>query len=66
MISQEYGILVPSGNEEALASAILKMIDDHKRYSANIIRQGGTKYTYQNIGNQLSDLYQRVVIPANQ
>ena len=66
MISQEYGILVPSENEEALASAILKMIDDHKRYSANIIRQGGTKYTYQNIGNQLSDLYQRVVIPANQ
>lgn len=66
MISQEYGILVPSGNEEALASAILKMIDNHKRYSANIIRQGGTKYTYQNIGNQLSDLYQRVVIPANQ
>lgn len=66
MISQEYGILVPSGNEEALASTILKMIDNHTKYSADIIRQGGTKYTYQNIGNQLSNLYQRVVIPTNQ
>ena len=66
MISQECGILVPSEDENSLANAMLEMIDNHSRYTAYTIRQRGTKYTYQNIGKQLSDLYQRVVISTNQ
>lgn len=65
MISQECGLLVPSEDEVALANAIIEMIDNHGEYVAETIRRKGTKYTYQNIGKQLSDLYQRLVISTN-
>ena len=65
MISQECGILVPSEDEVTLANAIIEMIDNNGAYVADTIRKRGTKYTYQNIGKQLSDLYQRLVISTN-
>lgn len=65
MISQECGILVPSEDEVTLANAIIEMIDNNGEYVADTIRKMGTKYTYQNIGEQLSDLYQRLVISTN-
>ena len=65
MIDHECGILVPSEDEAALANAILEMIDNQWGYTTETIQKRGTKYTYQNIGKHLSDLYQRVVISAN-
>ena len=65
MIDHECGILVPSEDEVALANAMLEMIDNQKEYAAETIQKRGAKYTYQNIGKQLSDTYQRLVISAN-
>ena len=65
MIDHECGILVPSEDEAALANAMLEMIDNQGGYATETIQKRGTKYTYQNIGKRLSDLYQRVVISAN-
>ena len=65
MIDHECGILVPSEDEVALANAMLEMIDNQKEYAADTIQKRGAKYTYQNIGKQLSDTYQRLVISAN-
>lgn len=65
MINQDCGILVPSEDEKALANAMLEMIDNQGNFTADTIRQRGTKYTYHNIGKQLSELYQRVVVSTH-
>lgn len=59
------GILVPSENEEALTHAILQMIENRGEYQTNTIRTQGKQYSYQCVGKQLSDLYQRVVVSAH-
>jgi glycosyltransferase involved in cell wall biosynthesis len=65
MISQECGILVPSEDEVSLANAMLEIIDNHKGYVTGTIRKRGTKYTYQSVGKQLLDIYQRTIIAQN-
>ena len=44
---------------------VYHLIDNPKEYATDTIQKRGAKYTYQNIGKQLSDTYQRLVISAN-
>lgn len=65
MIKEDAGILVTSENEDALALAISQMIDGRIKYNTKVIKAQGEKYTYQNVGKQLSALYQRIIIATN-
>ena len=60
------GILVTSENEEALTTAMYNMLNHDTHFSAEDIKKQGEKYSYQTVGKQLSDLYQRIVITSNQ
>ena len=59
------GILVPAEDEKALTKAMSDMLSNHHNFSKKEIKVQGEKYTYQNVGKQLSDLYQRLVISMN-
>ena len=65
MVNSECGILVPSQDEAALIEAIRQMLNNKTPYHADAIRTNGKKYTYQQIGEQLSQLYQRIIVAAN-
>ena len=57
MVNNECGILVPSENEDALMQAMIHMMDHLADYPASTIRPYGQKYTYDNVGAQLYQLY---------
>lgn len=57
MVNNECGILVPSENEDALMQAMMHMMDHLADYPASTIRPYGQKYTYDNVGTQLYQLY---------
>ena len=57
MIDDVCGILVPSGDEDALAQAMIRMMEHCQDYPAAIIRPYGRKYSAQHIGEQLMQLY---------
>ena len=57
MVNNECGILVPSENEDALMQAMMHMMDHLADYPASTIRPYGQKYTYNNVGAQLYQLY---------
>ena len=58
MIDDTKGILVEPRNKEALAEAMIKMIETHKNYDANYLRNSGIeKYGYESVGRFLSRLY---------
>ena len=58
MIDESKGILVEPRNKEALADAMIKMIETHKNYDANYLRNSVIeKYGYESVGRFLSKLY---------
>ena len=58
MIDDTKGILVEPRNKEALAEAMIKMIETHKNYDANHLRNSVIeKYGYESVGRFLSGLY---------
>lgn len=58
MIDDSKGILVEPRNKEALAEAMIKMIETHKNYDANYLRNSVIeKYGYESVGRFLSRLY---------
>ena len=58
MIDESKGILVEPRNKEALADAMIKMIETHKNYDANYLRNSVIeKYGYESVGRFLSGLY---------
>jgi glycosyltransferase involved in cell wall biosynthesis len=57
MINDTCGILVPSEDENALSQAMLRMMDHISDYPASAIRPYGEKYTYEQVGAQLYQLY---------
>ena len=58
MIDDTKGILVEPRNKEALAEAMIKMIETHKNYDANYLRNSVIeKYGYESVGMFLSRLY---------
>lgn len=65
MIDHECGILVPAQDEQALAQAMVQMLENRNTYHTDIIRKEGNKYSYQNVGQQLLDIYQRTIITSH-
>ena len=60
MIDESKGILVEPRNKEALADAMIKMIETHKNYDANYLRNSVIeKYGYESVGRFLSRLYNK-------
>ncbi|MBO5811419.1 MAG: glycosyltransferase, partial [Bacteroidales bacterium] len=60
MIDDTKGILVEPRNKEALAEAMIKMIETHKNYDANYLRNSVIeKYGYESVGRFLSKLYNK-------
>ena len=60
MIDDTKGILVEPKNKEALAEAMIKMIETHKNYDANYLRNSVIeKYGYESVGRFLSRLYNK-------
>ena len=60
MVDETKGILVEPKNKEALAEALIKMIETHKNYDANYLRNSVIeKYGYESVGRFLSRLYNK-------
>ena len=58
MIDETKGILVEPRNQEALAEAIIKMIETYKNYDANYLRNSVIeKYGYESVGRFLDKMY---------
>lgn len=61
MITEKEGILVPVEDENALAQAMLQMMDNYSSFQAEEIQAKAEKYTYQNVGKKLIELYCQVI-----
>ena len=58
MIDDTKGILVEPRNKETLAEAMIKMIETHKNYDANYLRNSVIeKYGYESVGRFLDSIY---------
>ncbi|MBQ2852880.1 MAG: glycosyltransferase [Bacteroidales bacterium] len=58
MIDETKGILVEPRNKEALAEAIIKMIETHNDYDPNYLRKSVIeKYGYESVGRFLDSIY---------
>ena len=64
-LTTKCGILVPTQDELALAQAMVQMLENRNMYHTDIIRAEGNKYSYQNVGKQLLDIYQRAIIASH-
>ena len=60
MIDETKGILVEPRNKEALAEAIIKMIETHNDYDPNYLRKSVIeRYGYESVGRMLSGMYHK-------
>ena len=58
MIDETKGILVEPRDKEALAEAIVKMIETHQNYDAAFLRNSVIeKYGYESVGRFLDSIY---------
>ena len=64
IVSDERGILIPQGDEEALLQGMNQMLDHCRDYDREAIRDYAIKtFAAQNIGRQIFEVYKEVVIP---
>ncbi|HNY02397.1 MAG TPA: glycosyltransferase [Bacteroidales bacterium] len=57
-VNENNGMLVPTGDEQAMTEALGKMLDRCRSYDRELIRKGiGDRYSAAVVGQQLSDLY---------
>lgn len=64
IVSDERGILIPQGDEEALLQGMNQMLDHCREYDREAIRDYAIKtFAAQNIGQQIFEVYKEVVIP---
>lgn len=64
IVSDERGILIPQGDEEALLQGMNQMLDHCRDYDREAIRDYAIKtFAAQNIGQQIFEVYKEVVIP---
>ena len=62
ILSPERGILIPSGDEEALLQGMVTMLDHCRGYDRKAIRDYALMtFAAQNIGQQIREQYERVV-----
>ncbi len=59
------GITVPSEDESALAEQILYLLDHHTDFDPACIRKHGQQYSYDAVGKQLLEIYQRALISSH-
>jgi teichuronic acid biosynthesis glycosyltransferase TuaC len=64
IVTPHTGILVPPGDETALADAVAAVLADEHRFSAQAIREYAVdNHAYGRVGGRLLDLYQQVLGP---
>ena len=64
ILSPERGILIPQGDEEALLQGMNQLLDHGSEYDRQAIRDYAIKtFAAQNIGQQIFEAYNTVVIP---
>lgn len=64
IVTPQTGILVPPGDDIALADALIAVLADDHRFSAQAIRAyAADNYAYEKVGARLVELYQQVVGP---
>lgn len=61
MVSQKEGKLVSVKDEAALRDAIIWMLDHFQEYDPEIIRESARKFTYDEVGKQLLQVYKAAV-----
>ena len=62
IVSPERGILIPSGDEDALLQGMNTLLDHSQEYNREAIRDYAIKtFAAQNIGQQIFKVYQKVV-----
>ena len=57
MVNEQCGILINPGDEATLCSKMSWMIDNYKHFNADEIRQTAQRFTYENVGKRLYDIY---------
>ena len=60
-LTPQNGKLVPIGDEGALCDAIIWMLDHFQEYNPEIIRESARKFTYDEVGKQLLQVYKAAV-----
>ena len=61
MVSEQCGILINPGDEAALCEKMSWMIDNAKTFDAAEIRRTTQRFTYDNVGKRLFDIYSAAV-----
>ena len=61
MVNPECGVLLPPQDEEALAHAMLQMLNGEVTYHKDAIRKHANQYTFHHVGAQLAELYRQIV-----
>ena len=64
-LTPQNGIIVQNENETDLCEKMLWMIDNHGQFDAEKIRQTALRYTYNNVGKRLYDVYCQVTGKTN-
>ena len=61
MVNEQCGILINPGDESALCEKMSWMIDNKTVFDAADIRKTAQRYTYENVGKRLFDIYSAAV-----
>ena len=62
LVTQETGVLVPVGDEDALYSALLWMLNNFQNYDSEKLRQYALPFSSQQIGLQLRNCYKSATV----
>ncbi len=61
MVNKECGILLGARDEQALADAIIYMLDNYNKYKTDTIKEYGKNYTYDHVGKELIHIYEEIL-----
>jgi glycogen(starch) synthase len=63
LVNEKNGILVPPKDEEELLRALISMMDNYDKYDRKYIRDEAVKrFSYETIGQQFCNIYQRIKV----
>jgi L-malate glycosyltransferase len=60
-LSEDYGIIIPAGDESALLDAMITMMDNYKNYDSEKIRNYALQFSAENIGKAFSEIYDKIL-----
>lgn len=62
VVNEDRGILVNVGDEDGLLVALMRMLDEHKKYSRENLRKYAVEnFSYAHVGGQISEIYEEVL-----